>query len=78
MHRISEFSWLLAKDEKGKELQSIFLCSHFEKVMLIIRKRLHKSLAVTCRFYCQIFICYECFTNCFPKQLFAGLGEALL
>lgn len=77
MHRIHGLSSLLAKDEKGKEPHRIFLCSHFEVVIVIIRKRLHKSSASAYKFCCQIFISYECLRNYFPKQLFYGLGKAL-
>lgn len=75
MHRIHGLSSILSKDEKVKEAQSIFLCSSFEVVIVIIKKRVHKSLASTYKFCCQ-FISYECLRNYFPKQLFSGLGKA--
>lgn len=68
MHRIHGLFSLLTKDEKGKEPYSIFLCSHLEVVIVIIRKTLHKSWVFTYKLCCQVFISYECLRYYFQSN----------
>lgn len=67
MHKVHGISSDLTKEEKKKELYLIFLCRHFEVVIVTIKKSLHNSLAFTYQFCCQIFISYKCLKDYFPK-----------